>query len=59
MGIIVGYDAFAKMRHRSTRDAADVPHRHSRIDWLRVAIYAAVVAGPWSAIALLAVALSR
>ena len=58
MGIIVGYDAFAKMRHRSTRDAADVPHRHSRIDWLRVAIYAVVV-GPWSAIALLAVALSR
>ena len=59
MGIIVGYDAFAKMRHRSRRDAADVPHRHSRIDWLRVAIYAAVVVGPWSAIALLAVALSR
>jgi hypothetical protein len=59
MGIVVGYDAFAKIRHRRTRGAADVSNRHSRIDWLRCAIYAAVVVGPWSAIALLAVALSR
>jgi hypothetical protein len=54
----LGYDSLAKGRHRPAR-AADMPHRHPRIRWSRIVIYAALVAGPWSAIALLALALTR
>jgi hypothetical protein len=58
MGMTLGYDSLAKGRHRPAR-AADMPHRHPRIRWSRIVIYAALVAGPWSAIALLALALTR
>lgn len=57
MEVTVGYDLLAKMRHRRSR-GDDVPYRRSRIKWSRVAIYAALVVGPWSAIALLVMALS-